>query len=219
MPQPLRDLPPDLQRGSKVLREHPQLGINIAVICAAWASVEGQLGTIAAFILGANSSVATRMYLSLAGAASRNAVLRSAAAHLLPTPLQKELGELLVEYGTRQKERNRIVHAEWAYSPAFVDALLHIDPSEETAMFADVATALFGAPITGKIRLPATAHAPTITSYRQKDFSAIETRINTLSERAGSLWVKLSDFRHKEWHEYARRESEPALYPIAPSSP
>jgi len=127
------------------------------------------------------------------------------------------VSEVLSEAGARQKERNRIVHASWAFSGKYPDALLLIDPVEETLMFGDVATALYGAPLTGRIALPEGAKAPRLRLYKQRDFTAIEDRIVAIYGKAMMLWTKISEYQRAQWHERARREAGPSLYSANPS--
>lgn len=198
MPQPLKQTPL-LIVGPEAISERQELAILIGRISTGWAMVEAALGDLLAEFSHADPPTAIAIYLGLTGQTSKNAALEAAANHILSEEDAKTFKDLATEVSRTGRQRNKVVHAIWAYSPDLPDTLIHIDPADwirehsygvsHPGPHEQSAVVVFGAGF----------EAPRM-AWRRSDFEQIERRIAILTK-------SIFDFRYG----VARRYRKPRM--------
>lgn len=186
MPQPMRyraQFRPNFSPNA--LLERPQLAAHIGKIALMWTHVEQWIGHILAAMTRMESAQAMTIYASFVTANVRIDVLKAIAAERLDEPTQKLLVALLKDFRIRAGERNDVVHGIWGIDANRDDCLLHQDPTDHTLW---ITYHLYGRrPEGGILRKDEIERLPRVLVYKEKDFLAIEDRIQRLTENVSDM--------------------------------
>lgn len=135
MPQPLSRVSPDAilfiaNAGERALEKRPELAILAMESIASWSNVESFFLNMFVELLGGERSIAANIYLSLENQSAKDAAIRSAGETALAEKpdehrILKSIMKLSKSYA---KERNKLAHWVWGFSPQITDGIILVDP-------------------------------------------------------------------------------------------
>ena len=121
----------------------PQFGLHIARVASYWSDVELYWAIAYTYLLANTDKDAFATYYSLRDWRRRKSeFFKAADAHRLPGPLKSEAHDLYAEFDARARDRNRIVHGTWAWSPQYDDSIFLAQPRQLGSQLNRVFTAL-----------------------------------------------------------------------------
>ena len=116
--------------GDYPLEKRPELLPWAMRIITAWSTLEAFMSGALVKILGANATPAIAMFTAITSTAARKAALRAAAEAALDDNRHKDLFLALMRlFRSAAKERHKIAHWIWGYSPEFSDRVLLAHPA------------------------------------------------------------------------------------------
>lgn len=117
------------------MTSRPQVAIRVAECISEWADIETILGLLLAVLLDANAKAALAMYGATENRATQIRMLMAAAGHKVPQDESDLLAAILRAHVTpTSKDRDKLAHWCWGYSPDFPQALLLTAPTTKTAL-------------------------------------------------------------------------------------
>jgi len=189
-PQPLSSVKSDARiiPNPGVLRAQPTLAPLIADVISLWSHIEANLATVLARMLVASAQAGMAMYQAVRSPNAQFDMLKALARETL-APAQLPIFEAAMRLVRRfGRQRDRIAHWLWAYSPDLPDALLLIDPNRAAEYHASLAEHLMQfphpagtvntAPVNAT-QFPALNPAIVLV-YRDKDFQEVIYDLNTV---------------------------------------
>jgi hypothetical protein len=114
MPQPIRFTCEVKFEGLSTLPQHAEWLGHIVTLAS---SIDSNLGYLLAYLSRSSASVAIPMFHAVVSADAQRAMLMAAAEQQLAGAELEEFRELMEDFRTRARERNRLVHNIWAWSP------------------------------------------------------------------------------------------------------
>jgi hypothetical protein len=130
MPEPLSKVPPVAVNlaATGYVTSNPELAALALEAIASWANVELYQLMLFVDLLGGDHSIATDIYLALETDGPKRAAIRAAAnASLSPDRLEL-LQAIFSLTDTATRQRNKLAHWVWGYSPDLPDAFILADP-------------------------------------------------------------------------------------------
>ncbi len=187
MPQPLKIKGTGLRVSHTVLLDHPIISQKIALISAAWQSVENDLGSIFVFLLGGHETAALEIFNNLIDRNLRKQALLVVARDRLPKSMIDRVIALFKDAREMSSSRNNIIHGTWASSPLVPGFLLLINPSDlnkirHLTMTNSIKRALDNAFDNKISRKP--DHKYNVIKYTSSDFDDIYNRITDFRRKA-----------------------------------
>lgn len=170
MPQPISRVLSDAELiiGARSVGTRPELAVLVAEAIGIWSEVESRLGSILAFMLTANAVAVSAMYNELSAQAQR-AILLAAARSTLSADDNLLFRAVVKQVTSSAKDRHKLAHWLWGWSPQLPDALLLCDPAY---MRDYIAFAEENKELEAKNRYPRFDWDHTFV-YRKADFDAI----------------------------------------------
>jgi len=122
----------------------PKVAIKIAECVAEWAEIETVIGLFLALLLDADASAAVAMYTSVENRAAQMRMVEAAARSKLTSNHFEVVEAIMVAFvRPAMKERDRLAHWCWGYSPDLPEDLLLIDPDQKIAQHTHIIMHLF----------------------------------------------------------------------------
>jgi len=219
MPQPLKKWVSDISWQPKDLDKRPELALKIAQVGAAWSQLDLQRVHLLMALLRNGAPTGVRMYLSLSGSASQEAVLTAAFGNFLPDSTQKMFESLMRDIKARARERNRIVHGIWGVSDDYPEALINCQLNDMATNSVTRYRIISHVSTLGLKPIDFEKHqqAEFIKAcrvYRANDFKDVFRRIaNTTNDIIALLRVVLGDLVELEQRadELNRKQSKPVV--------
>ncbi|MCA0029134.1 hypothetical protein LB562_32330 [Mesorhizobium sp. B263B1A] len=109
------------------VNSNPTLAPYAMEVIAAFSGVEQNMLRIFLRLAGGNETDATTMYMALDGDGPKTAVFKALAKQKLEAAALEMFNALLKKVGSVRKERNKIAHWSWGFSPNLPDDLLLMD--------------------------------------------------------------------------------------------
>ncbi|MDZ7725711.1 MAG: hypothetical protein U5R06_23515 [candidate division KSB1 bacterium] len=135
MPNPISKVMPSASIvmgnvGNSPFSRHPDLALLVAESISSWSNVENFLLKLFVQILGGNKSLATDIYISLESQAAKTSAINAAARSILKMESDelKIFKAIMAISKANVKNRNKLAHWTWGYSPDLNEALLLVDP-------------------------------------------------------------------------------------------
>jgi len=135
MPQPLSRVQPDAgiiiaNAGTPCLSLRPHLAILAMEAINSWSNVESFLLHLYVQLCGGDSSLASKIYLSLEIQTAKTQAIMAAVSSLANQDYQNLIRAIIKIAGTNKKSRDKLAHHVWGYSTHenLSDALLLADP-------------------------------------------------------------------------------------------
>jgi hypothetical protein len=126
-----------------VMAESQHMAVKIAECVAGWAQIEAGLGTILGMIINTEPRTAVTMYQAVENRAAQLRMFAAAVHARLPQHHADTVSVIISKFvRPAMKERDRIAHWCWGFTPDLPDALLLIDPCEIIAVQLDVVSHL-----------------------------------------------------------------------------
>jgi hypothetical protein len=140
--QPLSHVKPGarIHRNINTMFCYPNITSGIAVCISTYAEMELNLGILLSALLRAEANAVLAMYASVENRAAQMRMLYAAVnAAKIPAD-QKDIAEAILRYFVRPvtKERDRMVHWCWGYTPDIKDALLLFEPTPELSRLSEI---------------------------------------------------------------------------------
>lgn len=133
MPQPLLKVLPGCKTyeldSESVYKHRPDLAVLVSGAIGRWALVEQRIGWLLVRILGADAKPALEMFLAITQVAQIDA-LKAAARSVLQGETLEFFEAVMKVISSQAKNRNKLVHWLWGYTPELEDALLIANPVE-----------------------------------------------------------------------------------------
>lgn len=114
------DCSPSIQR--------PALALLAMRVLSDWSLLESHMASLFVKMIGTNPRPAAAMYAELSGAAAQKAAFKGLASAVLSRQEYDVFLAILDLFTSAAKERGKIAHWTWGYSPALPDAVLLGDP-------------------------------------------------------------------------------------------
>lgn len=106
-------------------KKHAVLAAEMIVTSAA---IDAEIGTLLAFLLGANASPVIAAYQEIRAERTKVAVVTAALGTVLSKDDSELLGDILAVASAAQKARHRVAHWLWSYAHGEPDAIHLWDP-------------------------------------------------------------------------------------------
>jgi hypothetical protein len=180
------------------ISEHPEIGAKFAQVIAMSSLLETRLSGLLAMISGGGAEVTLAMFLAVNSVDAQRAMLRSAAEVALKGPEQEALIELLDDYRSRARERNKIAHGIWVTSPDVADALLLVRSADMAAYNKEFARHAHISPLDP---LPDEFHDliwRNCMIYRVQDFDDIFSRLVAYDSQIMQFWMNMVTARQED---------------------
>ncbi|WP_291574345.1 hypothetical protein [Bradyrhizobium sp.] len=137
--QPLSRVKPDALVNwgdSTTMAQRPQLAAKICHCITQWSEIEIFLGAFLGVLLHTNHQAAVAMYSGVESRAAQLRLITSAAKASVP-PEHFDVFSVFLSAVVRplMKERDKLAHWSWGYSPDLPDSLLLSDPSHTLENF------------------------------------------------------------------------------------
>ena len=183
MPQPLRKAFPKFKGplhadGASYRADLAQHAMRLVTD---WTNLDVILSRVFVCMLGSNPKPGALIFNALSGTNAKRDALGAVARHALTPEQHKLLMAIMSIYGKVSKQRNRVVHDVWMWSPELPDVVLLCDPADFMLHHATVieqrSAPVSSAPIDDQ---KGTAIFPGISIYKQDDLHAIRSRISSL---------------------------------------
>lgn len=120
---------------SDIMTLQPQIAVLVAECIAEWAEIEATVGVILAVLLEASPNAALAMFRATENRSTQFKMVSAAAEQQIPQS-EFDLLEAIFSAHVRPsaKDRDKLAHWCWGYSPQFPDALLLTEPTTKTAL-------------------------------------------------------------------------------------
>jgi hypothetical protein len=133
MPNPLSSVRPRAGYvlaavGTHSLRFNEKLARQAMEGISSWANVDFNMLQIYITLAGGAGADAATVFLSIESDGARKNAVAALAARKLDAQHQRIFSAILKVMGRRYRERNKLAHWVWGYSPQLPDALLLADP-------------------------------------------------------------------------------------------
>jgi hypothetical protein len=161
------------------------------------------MATLLSTMLMTNRRMGVALYFSAASLPLRLELVRSAAQIVAPRDKLATIEKYADEVRKRGRDRNKLVHCQWATSRDFPDGLIRTDPAiyhsawiREYESVADKLDALDPSePLPHDISVKVTDGAEI---YHEDDFREILERLNSLFERIAVFMISWAEERLKQ---------------------
>jgi hypothetical protein len=118
-----------------IMTSRPKVATKIAECIAEWADVETMLGLVLAFLLDTDSKAALAIYSSIESSSAQRRMILAAAKNKVDNERFDILSVMMSAVITPvMKERNKLAHWCWAYSPEIPDCLLLCKPDQKMVL-------------------------------------------------------------------------------------
>jgi hypothetical protein len=140
---PLSRVRPDAPVGfnaTETMQNRPEIAIKIAQCIAEWSEIETVLGMVLALLLGVGTEdkAARAMYSAVESRAAQTRMLMAAAKAALPAHHFEVFMCMWIGFvKPAMKDRDKLAHWGWAYSPALPHAALLVEPGEQLEFHAN----------------------------------------------------------------------------------
>jgi hypothetical protein len=119
---------------NNAMSERPKVAVKIAECIAEWSDLETLLALFLSLMLNTETDTVLAMYSAIENRAAQLRMLEAAIAAKLPVGQSEVALAIILEFvRPAMKERDRLAHWVWGYSPDLPDALLITPPSEKSA--------------------------------------------------------------------------------------
>jgi hypothetical protein len=192
------------------VRDRPALAVKFAHVVALSAQLENRLAALLSILCGSNAETTMAMFMAVNSSDAQRSMLRAAAECVLTGHELEQFGDLMDEFRTRYRERNKIVHGLWSTSTSHPNALLLGRAADFAGMWKKVA-----------ILAAAVDPPPTnildgvwqnVMIYKEKDFDDVISRLEAFDQQIMNFWESVF---HRmigiEQEEAAEQPSLPAL--------
>jgi hypothetical protein len=122
-----------IRRTTDTMERHPELAVLVADCISAHAEIELNLGKALAAILKADLRTAMAMYTGVQNRAAQGRMIHAAVqASSIPQEHKELFNVLHASFANpAMKQRDRLAHWVWGYSPDIPDALLFFEPTAQ----------------------------------------------------------------------------------------
>ena len=132
MPQPLRKAFPKFKGplhddGASYRADLAQHAMRLVTD---WTNLDVILSRVFVCMLGSNPKPGALIFNALSGTNAKRDALGAVARHALTPEQHKLLMAIMSIYGKVSKQRNRVVHDVWRWSPELPDVVLLCDPAD-----------------------------------------------------------------------------------------
>jgi hypothetical protein len=190
MPQPYRPKAPlTITPAAPLLR--PTLAARMAYIASLSASLDVELGTLLALLLGTSAEIGISMYTALTSTATRKAILDVAIEITLTDNAQKEFEKVYKIIKGAQGQRNTVLHGVWTLANDRPDALIFVDPVDSVQTFAKNWAEQLSGKQAGLLSGAPFKHEPQYLAYIESDFMEIETALHAAGHALLEFWIAL----------------------------
>jgi hypothetical protein len=130
MPQPLSIVSPNAtaRLSPHALLQKPELAALVCSAIAMSSEIDHSIGLLLVRIIGADAAPTIAMYDAIQADRVKMQLLNAAAKAALTSEQHRVYDAVIKVSVAAQKERNRLAHWIWAYSPEVPDALLLANP-------------------------------------------------------------------------------------------
>lgn len=186
--------------------ERAKVSALIADCIAEWADTETMLGMLLGILLNTDSKAALAIYAAVDNrAAQRRIVLAAAEAKLSEDHFDLLSAVFNVGITPAMKERDKLAHWSWGYSPELPDCLLLTKPDNKMALHFQA--------IHTRVHMPQVSFDPsTIFVVTEPDLSRLAKRMRDgkehLSKFMASIWDKNSQQQRDEWRQKLSNEPQ-----------
>jgi hypothetical protein len=209
MPQPLRKYC-EMNFTPNSVTERPALAGKFALVVALSAQLENRLAALLSILCGSNAETTMAMFMAVNSSDAQRAMLRAAAESVLTGHELEQFGDLMDEFRTRYRERNKIVHGLWAASSSHPNALLLARASDFAGMWKRVAVlAATNAPPPDNILDGVWQN---VMVYREKDFDDVVLRLTAFDAQIMNFWESV--FHRMVGIEQEESPEQPSLLPV-----
>jgi hypothetical protein len=194
---------------SEMMPKHTYVARRIAECTSEWADIETMLGMLLGFLLGTDSKAAMAMFSAVESSAAQRQMILAAAGAKLPSEHVDVLSVLFSAVVTPvMKERNKLVHWVWAYSPEVPDCLLITKPDHKMVLH-------FQAVHVGRARAPEVPFDPSeIFVVTEDDLIRLAKRLRKAKDYVtrfmATIWMENSREVRAEYLQ--KLSSEPQIH-------
>jgi hypothetical protein len=122
----------------RTMAGRPKVAVLMAECIAKWADIETMLGILLTLLLDTDAKATLAMYSALESRAPQLRMLEAAAESKLSEEHFDLFAVLLLQHlKPAMRERDKLAHWCWGYSPELPEALLLLEPDEKTIMHMD----------------------------------------------------------------------------------
>jgi len=165
------------------MASRPEVAVKISQCIAEWADIESMLGMLLAILLDGDQDAALAMYSGVENRSSQMKMLESAARIKIPEKI--DLFTVLMGSVIRpaMRERDRLAHWCWGFSPNLADALLLIQIHSKMAVHLKAVSP------PNPVQLDFTKIFVVTANDLGRTFARLQTAKNYLADFIGTIWT------------------------------
>lgn len=189
----------------------------MAEVVALSSVLESRLSALLSLLSGGNPETTMAMFLAVNSADAQRSMLKAAATSVLKGQELETFNDLMDEFRTRYRERNKIVHGIWVVSNDYPDALLLAHSSDMAAMWKRLAIRAVAA-------IQPDDHLfdglwQNLMIYKANDFTQIAQRLAAFDGQIMSFWTSILDHQIERVRLQGAPQGELALVPSDQAPP